>query len=137
VDDHTKPLPLVTELNRPFWDGARQHLLQVQRCTSCGHLRYPIAEVCPRCLSGDVSWEALSGRGEAFACVTYHRAFAPEFADDVPYVVAIVQLDEGPRMLSNIVGPRRLEARVGDRLEAVFDAVTPEITVPRFRLVED
>ncbi|NEK59586.1 hypothetical protein GCU56_17145 [Geodermatophilus sabuli] len=137
MDDYRKPLPVVTELNRPFWDGARREVLQVQCCTECGHLRYPIAEVCPRCLSGGVEWVPLSGVGEVFACVTYHRAYAPEFSDDVPYTVAIVQLDEGPRMLSNVVGPGRLDARVGDRVRVVFDAVTAQTTVPRFRLAQD
>lgn len=127
-------LPRITDLNRPFWEAAHRGELRLQRCENCHHIRYPIAATCPVCLRDEASWLPLSGRGEVFASVVYHRAFGGPLADHVPYVVAIVQLDEGPRMLSNIVGGG--QARVGDPVEVVFETLSPDCSVPRFRLAE-
>jgi uncharacterized OB-fold protein len=78
----------------------------------------------------------LSGRGEVFARVVYRRAFGAAFADAVPYVVALIQLDEGPRMLSDVVRSAPEDVSVGSRVEVVFDDVSEHVTVPRFRLTE-
>jgi uncharacterized protein len=129
-----KPLPIVTEENRPFWEGGASGELRVQRCTACGHLRHPVQPLCPRCLSPDLEWVALSGRGEVFAQAIYHRAFHPAFAADVPYNLVLVQLDEGPRMYSNVVDCPLDQVRVGARVEACFDEVADGVWVPRFRL---
>lgn len=131
---YAKPLPAVSDLTRPFWEAAKRNELRLQRCAECGHTRYPIAEICPRCLSGEASWEAMSGRGTVFSHVVFHQVYNKAFADDAPYNVVLVQLDEGPRMFSNVVDASTREARVGDRLEVVFEDVTPEIALPRFRL---
>jgi uncharacterized OB-fold protein len=137
MDAGRRPLPTITSGNRGFWDAALRGELRLQRCGACGHLRAPVAPSCPRCLSSAVDWELLSGRGEIFACAVYHRAFGDVFGDRVPYAIAIVQLDEGPRMVGDIVGDRPAQARVGRRVEVVFDTVTADVTVPRFRLAED
>jgi uncharacterized OB-fold protein len=128
-----KPRPTVTEENAPFWDAARAGELRLQRCSSCGHVRHPIQALCPRCLSAEFDWALMSGRGSVFAKVVYHRAFHPAYRDDVPYNVVIVQLDEGPRMFSNVVGVDSADVHVGDRVEVDFDRVDEELTVPRFR----
>lgn len=130
-----KPLPTVTEQNREFWAGARAGVLRLQGCDGCGHLRNPVQALCPECLGDAFTWTDLSGRGTVFAKVVYHRAFHPAYRDDLPYNVVMVQLDEGPRMFSTVVGADGDDIHVGDHLEAVFDAVADEITVPRFRLV--
>jgi uncharacterized OB-fold protein len=132
-----KPLPTVTEENRPFWDGCAAGELRVQRCTSCSHLRYPIQPLCPKCLSDSAEWTALSGRGEVFAKVIYQRAFNPAFAADVPYNLVLVQLEEGPRMYSNIVGAALTDIHVGAPIEACFDEVADGTFVPHFRLATD
>ncbi|MBU1357993.1 MAG: Zn-ribbon domain-containing OB-fold protein [Gammaproteobacteria bacterium] len=134
---YAKPLPTLTDENQPFWEACREGRLSLQKCSACGHLRYPIAICCPRCLSGEAEWTTLSGRGTVFSVVVFHRAYHPGFKDDVPYNVAMIQLDEGPRMYSNVVGVPNDRVRIGDAVEAVFDAVTPEITIPRFRLRAD
>ncbi|HEY4067887.1 MAG TPA: OB-fold domain-containing protein [Burkholderiaceae bacterium] len=131
---YLKPLPKLNDENRPFWDGARAARLCMQRCGECRHIRFPISHVCPQCLSYDFDWADLSGRGSVFAYIVYHQLYNKAFAADLPYNVALVQLDEGPRMYSNVVGCRNDEVKVGDRLEVVFDPVTPEITIPKFRL---
>lgn len=133
---YAKPLPTLNEENRPFWDGAREGNLRMQQCSTCGHIRFPISHVCPDCLSYEFKWKNLSGRGEVFAYIVYHKLYNKAFAADLPYNVALVQLEEGPRMYSNIVGCNNDAVKVGDKVEAVFEAVTPEITIPKFRLVE-
>ena len=130
----TKPLPELSEENRPFWDGCRAGELRMQRCSACGHLRYPIAPLCPACLDEAHEWEALSGRGEVYSYVVFHQVYNQAFADDVPYNVALIQLDEGPRMFSNVVGVPNDAVSVGDRVVVVFDPATEEITIPRFEL---
>jgi uncharacterized OB-fold protein len=131
---YLKPLPRINDETRPFWEGARAGELRMQKCTDCGHIRFPIIHVCPVCLSYAFDWKALSGRGEVFAYIVYHRAYHKGFVEDVPYNVALVQLEEGPRMYSNIVGCENSAVKVGDRVHVVFDVVTPDVTLPRFRL---
>jgi uncharacterized OB-fold protein len=133
---YAKPLPKLNDENRPFWEGARQGHLRMQRCGECGHIRFPISHVCPDCLSYQFAWTDLSGRGTVFAYIVYHQLYNKAFAADIPYNVALVQLDEGPRMYSNVVGCSNDAVKIGDRLEVVFDPVTPEITIPKFRLAE-
>jgi uncharacterized OB-fold protein len=125
--------PVVDDDNRPFWEGALAGELRIQRCGACGHLRYPVQGHCPRCLSEDATWVTLSGRGEVLARVTYHQAFHPAWKDATPYDVVLVQLDEGPRMFSNILGSPPGVTAVGDRVEAVFERVRDDLAIPRFR----
>lgn len=131
---YRKPLPTITDDNRPFWDAAREGRLSMQRCGDCGHIRYPVAQVCPRCLSGNHAWVTLSGRGAIFSYVVFHQVYDQAFRDDVPYNVALIQLDEGPRMFSNIGIEPGDTPKVGDRVAVYFDPVTPEIALPRFRV---
>lgn len=128
-----KPLPTITDENRPFWDACAASELRMQRCSACGHLRYPIQPLCPRCIGREFTWDRLSGRGEVFAIAVYHRAFHPAYASDVPYNVALVRLAEGPRMYSNVLGDG---VRVGDAVTVVFDEVADGIVLPRFRRVD-
>ncbi|HUN33656.1 MAG TPA: OB-fold domain-containing protein [Trebonia sp.] len=136
-----KPLPIVNDENRPFWAAAARGELSMQRCLACGHIRFPIQALCPRCLAGDVEWTVLCGRAEILAKVVYHRAFHPAYAQDVPYNLVLVQLAEGPRMFGNVVGADGLAAGdgagavVGDQVEAVFEPVADGLFVPRFRKI--
>jgi len=135
--EYTKPLPTITDDNRGFWEGCKNNQLRMQKCGACGHVRYPISHVCPDCLSYDFEWTTLSGRGEVFSYVVFYQRYHKAFAEDLPYNVALVQLEEGPRMYSNIVGVDSSDGdavKVGDKIEVVFDAVTPEVTIPKFKL---
>lgn len=134
AEPYAKPLPTITDENRPFWEATRRGELRMQTCGACGHVRYPIAPVCPKCLSDEAEWTRLSGRGTVFSYVVFHQVYHPAFKTDAPYNVAMVQLEEGPRLFSNIVGVANSEVSVGDPVEAVFDAVTDEVAIPRFRL---
>jgi len=134
TEAYTKPVPTLDDLNRPFWDGCRKGELRLQKCCSCGHVRYPIAAYCPECLSEEAEWTPLSGRGTVFSTIVFHQVYHPAFKNDVPYNVSLIQLDEGPRMFSNVVGVPPGSVKVGERVEVLFDAVTDELTLPRFRL---
>lgn len=133
MSEYTKPLPTITDENHPFWEGCRQGKLRMQKCGDCGHIRYPISHVCPKCLSYKFEWTDLSGRGEVFSYVVFYQLYNKAFEQDIPYNVALVQLDEGPRMYSNIVDADNDSVKVGDKVEVAFDPVTPEVTIPRFK----
>jgi uncharacterized protein len=130
-----KPLPIVNDENRPFWAAAARRELSLQRCLACGHIRFPIQALCPRCIGPDFEWTVLSGRAEILAKVVYHRAFHPAWAGDVPYNLVLVQLAEGPRMYSNVTGPGAAEAAVGDQVDVVFEPAADGTWVPRFRKI--
>jgi uncharacterized OB-fold protein len=128
-----KPRPTITEENRPFWEAAQSGELRLQRCAACGHVRHPIQALCPVCLGEEFDWALMSGRGEVFSKVVYRRAFHPAYREEVPYNVVIVQLEEGPRMFSNVIDTDSDAIRVGDPVQVVFDRIDDELTVPRFR----
>lgn len=123
--------PVLTEVNRGFWEAVERHRLQVQRCGECGELRYPPAARCPRCLSGGWRWREVSGHGELLSYVVVHQRYHPAWADRVPYNVVLVQLDEGPRMFSNVLPFARTDLTVGMRLRVVYDD-EDGLTLPRF-----
>ncbi len=125
-------LPAITDLNRPFWDGCAAGVLRFQACRPNGHLRYPISEVCPTCLSKEYEWRDVSGDGEVLSAVIFHRAYHPSYQADVPYNVALVQLAEGPRMFSNVMPLDRRDIAAGTRVHVMFDEVAPGVAIPRF-----
>jgi len=132
-DAYEKPLPTITPETEPFWAATRNGKLSMQKCAGCNHIRYPVNEICPRCLSEDAEWVTLSGKGTVFSFIVFHQVYNQAFAKDVPYNVALIQLDEGPRMFSNVVGVPNDAVKVGDRVEAVFEKATETVTIPRFR----
>ncbi len=131
--DYLKPLPDLSDENRPFWEACRASRLEMQKCLDCGHIRYPIQSVCPECLSERVQWTRLSGRGEVLSRLVFHQVYHKAYAPDVPYNVVLVQLDEGPRMFSNVVGVANESVKVGMRVRVVFERATEQITIPRFQ----
>jgi uncharacterized OB-fold protein len=130
---YLKPLPTVTADNAPFWAALNQRELRFQRCGGCGKYRYPISQVCSRCLSDDFVWTPVSGRGRVFSYVIFHRAYHRSFQDDVPYNVALIHLDEGVFMFSNVVGIKNEGLRCDMSVSVEYDRVTDSITLPRFR----
>ena len=128
-----KPLPQPGPDMVPFFEAARRHQLVVQRCGGCGVLRFPARAICSRCLSRDATWVPVAGRGTVFSFAVMHQAVHPGFAAEVPYAVVVVQLDEGPRLLSNVVDCSVGEIRIGMPVDVTFDDVTPDVTLPKFR----
>lgn len=133
--DYLKPLPKITDENAPFWVGLSRRELRLQRCGKCGNYRYPISPVCPRCLDSEFVWEPVSGRGRVFSYVVFHRAYHRGFAADVPYNVALVRLEEGIFMFSNVVGISNEAITCDMPVMVDYDRVTDAITLPRFRPV--
>ncbi len=127
------PLPRPTPESEPFWEACTQHVLQMQRCLACGTVRFPPGNRCSACLSAEAAWQPLSGRGTVYAFTVLRRAYHRGFADRLPYTVAVIALEEGPRLISNVVECDPGAVRVGMPVEVVFDDVAPEVALPRFR----
>ncbi len=130
---YDKPLPLMTRETREFWQGCKRHELLIQRCKDCRTYRHYPRILCPNCGSWNVEWAKVSGKGKVYSYIVAHRPFHPAFADDVPYAAVIVELEEGVRMVSNVVDCRPEDIYIGMPVEVVFDDVTKEVTLPRFR----
>ena len=125
------PKPEPTELSRPFWDALRDGHLVFQRC-GCGHAFLPARRHCPACLRPDPQWERASGKGELVSWVVYHTAYHPAFEGRLPYNVALVQLTEGPKLLTNIVDAN--EALVADAPVELKIEWEGDVALARFRL---
>ena len=137
-----KPLPNIDHDNQPFWDGLRRHELLVFRCKHCGNSYWPAAycrDCEPEANFGNMEWVPASGRGRVFAFNVHHYAFHPGFADDLPYVYALVELEEGPNFGTNIIGCDPQKVRVGMAVEVVYEDVEPDegepFTLAKFRPV--
>jgi len=133
--EYSKPLPrpLNPVFTKPFWEATKRHELIVPRCTMCDHLFFYPRSECPRCLSSNIVWAPVSGRGRLYSFTIVNQPVHPAFRDDAPHVYAIVQLDEGPRMISNVVECDHADLQVDMPLIAVFDDVTPEWTLVKFK----
>lgn len=117
--------------SRPFWEGVKNNELRIQHCDDCNtHIFYP-RTYCPHCFSDNVSWKKASGKGRIYSYTVVHNAFG-EFADQVPYVVALVDLEEGVRMLTRIVGDRD-QVAIDKPVSVTFEKVN-DFTLPYFQL---
>ncbi len=133
----SRPLPRPTAISAPFWRAAAQGKLLLQRCRRCSSFIYYPRPFCPTCLSDDLEWKEASGRGTVYTYTVVRRAATPAFADKVPYVLAIVELEEGPRMLTNIVGCPPEEVSVGMPVRATFEKYSDEVGLVFFRPDEE
>lgn len=131
MSEYTKPLPKPSPTSRPFWEAARRHELLLQRCGACSKFIYYPRPRCPHCFSDRLSWEQCSGKGKVYSYTVVRRASSRAFAD-APYILAIVELAEGPRMTSNIVASPE-QVRVDMPVTVFFDDVTPEHTLVKFK----
>jgi uncharacterized OB-fold protein len=127
------PRPISPEVTRPFWEAAKRYELVMPRCTTCDHLFFYPRSECPRCLSNHLEWVRVSGRGRLHTYTIVYQPANAAFRDDTPYIYAVVQLDEGPRMVSNVVQCDLDAVKVDMPLEAIFDDVTPECTLVKFK----
>ncbi len=132
---YQKPLPnpLERETSLPFWEGAKRHQLMLPRCRRCDRPFFYPREVCPLCLSSAIDWIQASGRGRLHSFTVIQQPANAAFAPDVPYLYAMIQLDEGPRLITNLVDCAPADARVDMPVTAAFDDVTPDVTLVKFR----
>ncbi|HUI27239.1 MAG TPA: OB-fold domain-containing protein [Candidatus Kryptonia bacterium] len=133
MPDYKKPIPAITPEMRPFYEAAKRHELVVQRCDGCGTHRFPAREMCSHCLSSKSSWVKVSGRGEVFSFNVMHQVYHPGFAAEVPYAVVLVKLAEGAKLNTNLVGVKPHDIKIGMPVEVVFEDITDEVTLPKFR----
>ena len=129
MPDPQPPLPQPDALTAPFWEACRRRALEVSVCTDCGHRFLPPGPCCPQCWSRRLAPQKVSGRGRVFSFAVYRRTYHP--AMPAPYVVALIELDEGPRLISNIVGCTPEKVAVDMPVEVRFEVVG-DFTLPRF-----
>lgn len=127
------PLPVPTATSAPFWDGLRAEQVRLQRCDDCGTwIHYPRSH-CPRCLAPEPEWHQVSGRGRVHTFTVARQATSPHFADQVPQLLAVVELEEGPRLTTTLVDVDPSTLRVDLPVVPVFDHVDAEHTLLRYR----
>lgn len=127
-----RPLPAADSLTERYWAGAREHKLVLPRCGDCGRHHFYPRSVCPHCGSDRLEWAEVSGHGTVYSFTVVHRAPSPAFAADVPYVVALVALEEGPHLMSNIVHCAPDAVRVGMGVRVAFREIGDAVTLPVF-----
>ncbi|MEK7354699.1 MAG: Zn-ribbon domain-containing OB-fold protein [Chloroflexota bacterium] len=132
---YAKPLPGVDEETKPFWDYAKQHELRMQKCLGCGEFYYPPSSMCPHCHNWGAEWVKLSGKGQVYSFIVVRRATNPAFAKEIPYVVAIIETKEKTRLISNVIGCKPEDVKIGMPVEVVFEDITEEFSLPKFKPV--
>ena len=127
------PIPAPDRDSEPFWEATKGGKLLIQRCSDCGVLRHPPQPACGQCGSFESDWQEASGKGTVYSFVIQRHPTHP-FFHDVPYNVVLVELEEGTRLVSNLLEVEPDEIRIGMAVEVVFDEVDPEATLPKFRV---
>lgn len=128
-----KPVPEISEELRPFFAAAREGRLMVQRCTGCGRRRFPPRDICSECLGREAEWVASCGRGRVVSFNVMHQVYHPGFAAEVPYAVVLVELEDGGRMLTNLVDCALERLRTELPVEVTFERRSPDVALPQFR----
>ncbi len=132
-DRHAIPVPVSNADNAGFWEGCRRHELRLQRCSACGTFRHHPRPMCPHCHHLEYEWASASGRGTLYTFTIVHGPTLPVFQQHAPYNVAVIHLDEGPFIVSNVVGCANDHLRIGMPVEVVFEDVSEELSLPKFR----
>jgi uncharacterized OB-fold protein len=125
-----RPVPVPDEASAPFFEGAARGELVLQRCRSCGAFMWPVKPRCIECFAGELEWAPVSGRAELYSFVVVHQRY-PGF--DEPYVLATVETAEGVRFNTSIAGAEAGELEIGMPLEVLFERVSEDVVVPKFR----
>jgi hypothetical protein len=134
-DGYRKPLPTPSPESRRYWDGCRNHELWLPFCRTCERFYFYPRDFCPTCFGWDIEWRQVSGRGKVYTFGIQYRAWHPGWQDEIPYITALVELEEGPRLYTNIVGvePDSMRVHCDMPVEVVFEDVTEEISLPKFK----
>ncbi|MDQ8731455.1 OB-fold domain-containing protein [Bradyrhizobium sp. LHD-71] len=134
IDETTgRYLPIQYPEEMPFWKAAQQRRLVLQRCDDCRKVLYPIGPTCPHCGSNKFTWSEMSGRGVVHNFVVYHKPWVPYYRDRVPYALVQVQIEEGPRLTTNLHGVSVSDVRIGMEVEATWEELTPGVTLLQFK----
>jgi uncharacterized OB-fold protein len=130
---YKKPVPKPNADTRPFWNGCKKHQLRFQKCTQCHHVRWPPSIICPVCHYPDTEWIVASGRGKVYTFIVYRQAYHKAFEQEVPYVTAIVQLDEGPHLMTNIIGIAPENVFCDMSVEVTWEDINKRFSLPKFK----
>jgi uncharacterized OB-fold protein len=130
---YLKPLPQPNADDKFFWDGCKEHKLLFQKCQNCGLVRWPPSIICPNCYSRNTETFEATGKGKIYTYAVYHQAYHQGFEHEVPYITAIIELEEGPHFLSNIIGCEPGNVSCDMPVEVVWEDVTREFSLPKFR----
>ncbi|MBN1547928.1 MAG: Zn-ribbon domain-containing OB-fold protein [Syntrophaceae bacterium] len=133
MSEYKKPLPEIQPWSEAFWKGTKQHKLLIQECKHCGAKIFYPRKYCPECWSSELFWSEASGKGKIFSYSTTMAGVEEKFTEDLPFVLALVDLEEGVRMMGNVVNCRPEEVSIGMDVEVFFDDVTEEITLPKWK----
>ncbi len=129
------PKPVANADSRIYWDAARQRRLVIRKCNACGERHFMPRYLCPSCWSDQLEWIDAAGTGRVHSFSVIHRASDPAFASRVPYVIALIELDEGSRMLGNIPGQDALAVAVGDPVKLTFEDRGDGALIPQFERI--
>ena len=135
MGEYKKPLPEITPESRPFWEGCKRHQFLLQHCRACGALQHYPRGVCASCCGADLEWQPSLGRGTVYTFTVTHRSQARGFKEEVPYVLAWVELEEGVQVMTTIVGCDPARVTIGMAVEVTFEDVNAEVSIPRFKPV--
>lgn len=130
-----RPIPTPDAASQAFFDGAKEGKLMLRYCPNCSRWLAPASDACDECFSDQLDWKQASGNGEIYTFGIMHQVLHPGFKDEVPYNVVQVELAEGPRIMSNIVGTPNDQIKVGMKVQVYFDKLSDEVTVPKFKAV--
>lgn len=128
-----RPLPVMDVESAPFWAATRDRKFLIRHCNACGRNHFYPRHCCPHCWSENCEWRAAAGKGRVFSYTVIHYNEALPFKDMVPYIVALIELDEGVRVTANIVEATPEVVHVGMPVEVVYERITDEVTLPQFR----
>lgn len=132
--NHSLPAPVSNPDSAPYWEGVKEKKLLIRKCNSCNKLHFMPRYICPSCWSDSLEWLSAKGTGTVYSFTIIRRAPIASFSPLVPYVVALIELDEGVRMLSNIVGPNALSVSIGAKVKVTFEERAEGTVVPQFEL---
>ena len=130
---YEKPLPQPNADDRPFWEGCKAHELRFQKCRACGLIRWPPSPVCPECYGTATEWILSKGVGKVYTYAVYHRAYHPGFQKELPYVTAVIALEEGPHFLSNIIDCKPDDIACDMEVEVIWEDISEEFSIPKFK----
>ena len=130
---YEKPRPRIDETSQPYWDAAKRHQLVCQQCSQCGEFMFPPTTVCERCLSSDLNWTPISGKGTVWSFILMHQKYYESFADEIPYNVAVIRSSEGPKFVTNLVDIDNEHIKVDMPVEITFEDVDEDLTIPKWR----
>jgi uncharacterized OB-fold protein len=129
------PQPVANADSLPYWNAAREQRLLIRKCVDCGEMHFMPRHLCPACWSDHLEWLDAKGTGSVHSFTIIRRAPVATFASNAPYVVALIDLDEGPRMITNLLGQDALSVKIGDRVEVTFEDRGEGAMLPQFKRI--